>query len=385
MDEVYYVGVDLGGTRLRVCLACSEGVIVGRWVEGSPLRPYREGIWLDYHWLEIPMERRLGAVLRDRVCGYLEEGGISSSAVRGIGVSVPGRITGRGHFWGGNTPLRLAREGNRLYGIDAIWGLEDAFPRAVSRVENDGNAIARLQARYWQEVEGIAPERTFYLTLSTGVGGGNIFSIPNEVGHIRFSQSPPFLPPECGCGGRYCVEAFSSGTGLVRRAERIFRAYLEGSSEVEDWYDYERGRNGWVGSLVEFMEGSSLYMLFRRRGRIEAEDIFEGVGYPLSKEDLGGYLLWEAAEQLAYLALALAQVFGTEYIGVGGGIAFHNPCFLGELERFLGRLSTGDMVERLPRFFPTPLRDLAGDYASLYLVQERVFEFLLERGILGSG
>ncbi|PZF79339.1 ROK family glucokinase [Jiangella anatolica] len=87
-------------------------------------------------------------------------------------------------------------------------------------VENDANAAA------WGEFTFGAAEDIddmILLTIGTGVGGGVVLDgkiyrgahgIAAELGHLR-------LVPDghlCGCGLRGCIEAYASGTALVREA-----------------------------------------------------------------------------------------------------------------------------------------------------------------------
>jgi glucokinase len=87
-------------------------------------------------------------------------------------------------------------------------------------VENDANAAA------WGEFQFGAGEDVndmVLLTIGTGVGGGFVLDgaiyrgahgVAAEVGHMRVVPDGHL----CGCGLRGCLEAYASGTALVREA-----------------------------------------------------------------------------------------------------------------------------------------------------------------------
>lgn len=87
-------------------------------------------------------------------------------------------------------------------------------------VENDANAAAWGEFRFGA---GEDVDDLLMLTIGTGVGGGIVvdgrlrrgaFGIGGEVGHIRMVPGGVL----CGCGNRGCLEAYGSGTALVRGA-----------------------------------------------------------------------------------------------------------------------------------------------------------------------
>lgn len=87
-------------------------------------------------------------------------------------------------------------------------------------VENDANAAAWGEFRFGAAED---VDDMILLTIGTGVGGGVVLDgkiyrgahgIAAELGHMR-------LVPDghlCGCGLRGCIEAYASGTALVREA-----------------------------------------------------------------------------------------------------------------------------------------------------------------------
>jgi glucokinase len=95
-------------------------------------------------------------------------------------------------------------------------------------VENDANAAAWAEFRFGaaEDVNDMV-----LLTIGTGVGGAVVLDgalyrgangIAGELGHLRIVPDGQY----CGCGLRGCLEAYASGTALVRNA----RAAANGSA-----------------------------------------------------------------------------------------------------------------------------------------------------------
>ena len=98
-----------------------------------------------------------------------------------------------------------------------------AHPSRV-HLDNDANAGALAELRF-----GAARGRrhAIYLTMSTGIGGGLILDgrlyrgatfNAGEAGHQVIVPGGP----ACGCGGRGCLEAVASGSGIASRLRARF-------------------------------------------------------------------------------------------------------------------------------------------------------------------
>jgi len=103
-------------------------------------------------------------------------------------------------------------------------------------IDNDANAGALGEALYGAG-RGYRP--LFYLTLSTGIGGGIVTegdriyrgadSYAGEIGHITLRPDGP----ECLCGSRGCFERMCSGLWLERDHARPAQALLQEAGFVE--------------------------------------------------------------------------------------------------------------------------------------------------------
>jgi glucokinase len=102
-------------------------------------------------------------------------------------------------------------------------------------MDNDANAGALGEARYGA-AHGCDP--MFYMTLSTGVGGGIVASgevyrgadsWAGEIGHITVKPDGP----ECLCGARGCLERMCCGLWLERDHGRTAQQLMSEPSFVE--------------------------------------------------------------------------------------------------------------------------------------------------------
>ena len=144
--------------------------------------------------------------------------------VAGIGAAVAGPVEPTtGTFF--QPPNLMVLDG---ISFKALW--EEAFQVPVW-VGNDAN-LAALGEHYFgagkESADKGHPVKTlFYVTVSTGVGGGvvdkgSVFLGANgltaEIGHTMVDTTVDAL--QCQCGARGCLEAIASGTGIERIAKQ---------------------------------------------------------------------------------------------------------------------------------------------------------------------
>ena len=201
----YAVGVDVGGTSVKLGLFSTEGVLLDKW--------------------EIPTRtQQQGACILPDIASSIEETlsvrHISLKDVEGIGIGVPGPVdnTSTVHKcinlgWG---VFNLKEEMNRLL---------PAIPNVAAG--NDANVAAL--GELWQG-GGKGYDSAVMFTLGTGVGGGivvdgRIIAGKNggagELGHITVE---PAETERCACGKYGCLEQYASAAGIVRLAKRMLAA-----------------------------------------------------------------------------------------------------------------------------------------------------------------
>lgn len=96
-------------------------------------------------------------------------------------------------------------------------------------VDNDANVAALGEYRFGA---GQGYDSLFYITISTGVGGGWILNgqpwrgadgMAGEIGHIVVDPTGPV----CLCGKQGCVERFTSGPYMAQNAKDILQSQQE--------------------------------------------------------------------------------------------------------------------------------------------------------------
>jgi len=204
------VGIDLGGTQLRVALADARGRL--RTILRRPTEAHRGRA----HVIE-----RIVAAVHD----VLTEEGVKATEVRALGLSMPGPVDPAAGIV--ISPPNLP--GFINVPLNQILTKATAIP---SFLHHDAHLAA-----LGESLHGAARGATnvIYVTVSTGIGAGLILNgelyagahgIAGEVGHIVVQPGGPL----CTCGNRGCVEAIASGTGIARAARE--RAPLDPDSAL---------------------------------------------------------------------------------------------------------------------------------------------------------
>jgi len=198
--KLHALAVDVGGTNVRVALVDRDGRV--HYKRSRPTESQRGRAAILEH---------LFTVIRE----VIDISGLDTLC--GIGVSQAGAT---------DPGTGVIRGSPNLPGWDGLSlkaDLERNFSSPVV-VANDANAAAVAEQRYGA-ARGYSS--VFYMTVSTGIGGGAIVDgklylgsrgYAGEVGHMTIDKDGPV----CDCGGRGCLERLSSGTALARIArERL--------------------------------------------------------------------------------------------------------------------------------------------------------------------
>lgn len=190
------IGVDVGGTKIAAGLVDQSGKVLATERTESPAKHPDEIV------------ATIGQLVTRLSDGY---------DVEAVGVSAAGFVDKARA-----TVLFAPNLAWRDESLKKLLEKETGLPVVV---ENDANAAA------WGEFTFGAGEDIddlLMLTIGTGVGGGVVldgelmrggFGVAAEVGHI--AMVPDGEP--CGCGNHGCLESYSSGRALVRRAQEEAR------------------------------------------------------------------------------------------------------------------------------------------------------------------
>ena len=194
----YFIGVDVGGTKVAAGLVDSSGNVLS--MTRTPMKANgtaQEG--LD------SVRKAVDTLLRDS----------DSGDVRAIGICSPGPLD---PFTGvvinpPNLPC--------WHGFPLADALREIYSVPV-RVDNDANAAALAEAQWGA---GIGYRNVFYATIGTGIGTGIIFD--RKIFHGRTGaaaegghNSIDYQGPRCGCGKPGCIEVLAAGPAIGLRARK---------------------------------------------------------------------------------------------------------------------------------------------------------------------
>lgn len=184
------IGIDLGGTNLRVARVDQDGTV-------TALRAERVGS------SRAEQLRRIHALTRELAGPDAPD----HSVISGIGVGIAGRVRqSDGHILSAGF-LDLADEPLR-----AVMEEEHRVPVVV---DNDAHMAMTAEL----EVGAASGHRHVVMfTIGTGVGGAIVIDgaiyygsgIAGQLGHVTVASAGP----ACRCGRTGCIETFSSGTVL---------------------------------------------------------------------------------------------------------------------------------------------------------------------------
>jgi len=193
------IGVDIGGTLLRAALFDTQLSMLERAQQETRAS---EGI-------DAVLER-----LYETITQVLPE---DMDSLLGIGIATPGPLDAKQGV--------VLQTPNLPFFETPLQALVHERFRVPVYVGNDAD-LAGL-AEYMMGA-GQGSSTLVYMTISTGVGGGIVIDnkpligggLAGEIGHMVIDPHGPL----CGCGHPGHLEAFSSGTGIVRNARRRLEA-----------------------------------------------------------------------------------------------------------------------------------------------------------------
>lgn len=200
----YVLGVDIGGTTVKLGLLSSEGAMLEKWE--IPTRTTEDGAGI------LP---DVAQAIRD----VLTARGIEPQQVEGIGIGVPGPVDERGV---------VHRCVNLGWGVFSVRERMNQLLPEIPHVAAGNDANVATLGELWQGGgKGGGHKSAVMFTLGTGVGGGVVLNGgivhganggAGEVGHMTVET----LETEaCSCGKRGCLEQYASASGVVRLARRM--------------------------------------------------------------------------------------------------------------------------------------------------------------------
>ena len=199
---MYFIGIDIGGTWIRIALASKDGNIVKKIVFRTP----REGD--RYTIANLIIEN-----IQRSFCEALKD----VKAI-GIGTAGPMDLASGTVLNSPNIPIHTFELGKPI---------QDALKRPVIMANDCVAAV------WGEKVLGLGREyeNIVYITISTGIGGGMIVNNSlllgkmgnaHEIGHIVVDVSGKM---RCGCGGYGHWEAYAGGANIPRFASKLLEEW----------------------------------------------------------------------------------------------------------------------------------------------------------------
>ncbi|WP_428909615.1 ROK family glucokinase [Niallia sp. Krafla_26] len=321
MEEKWLVGVDLGGTTIKMAFISMDGDILYSWEIDTDKR--ESGKY-------IPASIARGI---DRKLQELDQ---TKSRLIGVGIGAPGPVNEKD----GSIEVAI-NLGWKNFPLKEILQRETSLPVVV---DNDAN-IAAI-GEMWKGA-GQGAKNMICVTLGTGVGGGLIANgeivhgvngAGGEIGHI---VSVPKGGAPCNCGKKGCLETVASATGIVRLT-------VEELSTKED-----------QSSLREIYENSQT---------ITAKQVLDAVSE-------GDALAKKVVEEVTYhLGLALANLangLNPEKIVIGGGVSKAGDTLLEPLKEQFASFAFPRVAQGVELVTAT-LGNHAGVIGGAWLVKEKL-------------
>jgi glucokinase len=294
MNEKWVVGVDLGGTTIKMAFVTKYGEIVSKWE--VPTDTSNEGRNITLH-----IAKAIDSKLAE-----LEE---TKEKLQGIGMGAPGFIEMSTGFI-----YQAVNIGWRNFPLKDRLEMETGLPVIV---DNDAN-IAAL-GEMWKGA-GDGAKDLLCITLGTGVGGGLIANgdilhgangMAGEIGHITAVPDGGY---QCNCGKIGCLETVASATGIVRLAKENIENY----------------------------EQSKLYPLYKNDNKLTAKHIFDASS---SGDEYAIQIVDRFSFYLGLAAANLCNALNPEKIVIGGGVSQAGDVLLNAFNKWFNQFALPRVVD----------------------------------------
>ncbi|WP_078552839.1 ROK family glucokinase [Bacillus alkalicellulosilyticus] len=268
--EKWLVGIDVGGTTIKMAFITTAGEIVSKWE--IPTNTEDGGKYIT---------KEIGQSLAEKV----SELGESKEKLQGIGIGAPGFIN--------------METGFIYHAVNIGWRdfpLKDSLEEETGLsviVDNDAN-IAALGEMWLGAGDGA--NDLLCVTLGTGVGGGivsngnivqGVNGMAGEIGHLTSVVEGGY---QCNCGKTGCLETVASATGIARLA-------TDGLSTYSD---------------------SSLHQVMEQDGKLTSKAVFDAYA---AGDSLAKQAVETTCFHLGFAIGNLANAINPAKIVIGGGVS----------------------------------------------------------------
>ena len=317
MFEKYRIGVDVGGTNVKIALVDKKGEI--KFPKTVPTRA------------EMGYEYTIGNI-QQSIKDLISEAGIEKNALEGIGFGFPGQIDCDKGI------VRLAPNIPGWVNVPISEIMQKEFNVPV-KVDNDVRCAALAELNYGA---GVGCKNLICITVGTGIGSGLIINgkivrgasnAAGEIGHIKLEMHDGLL---CGCGDRGCLEAYASGPSIVAMAKE----YVMGGKSAKF-----REIAGSIDAITPAIVAQAA-----NEGDAVAKKIFEIMG-----------------EYIGIGLTSVVNLLNPEKIVIGGGVADAGDILLEPLRKTL-KSRTMPIQGRAVEVVPAQLGNTAGIIGSSLLI-----------------
>lgn len=312
------IGVDIGGTTIKIGIITQEGSILNKWEIDTNKSDGAKSIPNDI-WTSIEQK--------------LKELNLEQKCILGIGIGAPGFVD----IDTGNVSIAV-NLGWQDFKLGEILKELSGLPIIV---DNDANIAA--VGENWKGSGGHATN-IIAVTLGTGVGGGIIANgqvingvngTAGEIGHI--TVEPGGSP--CNCGRNGCLETVASATGIVRQG-------------------MEAIQSGQTTSLKE--------RYLANANKLTAKDVFESAA---SGDELAQQIIDRVTDVLGLAIANMATVTNPSIIVIGGGVSKAGEKLLEPLRKAF-QSYTLPRINEGTQFVIASLGNDAGIIGGAYLVKQ---------------
>ena len=269
MAKKYSIGVDVGGTNIKIALVDKTGSIVY-----SDTVPTRAEMGYEYTINN----------MKKAISDLIAQTKVAKEDISGIGFGFPGQIDCD------NGVVLLAPNIPGWVNVPIAKIIEKEFSIPV-KVDNDVRCAALAELNYGA---GKGTQNLICITVGTGIGSGLIINgkivrgaknVAGEIGHIKLQMHDG---PLCGCGDTGCLEAFASGPAIVAMAQE----YILGGKSTK----YRELANP---DITPYIVAEAA-----KQGDVVAKRIFEIIG-----------------EYIGIGLVSVINLLNPEKIVIGGGVA----------------------------------------------------------------
>jgi len=304
--KLYSVGVDIGGTSIKVGVVSKDGKIIAKTAVDTLSELGPKGVVNQ-------IIKGINNVLPE----YIKE-------IEGIGIGAPGIVS---------IEKGTVEHPPNLYNWKKVHLgklIEDEFRLKVT-VENDANAAAIGELMYGA---GRQFEDFIMITLGTGVGGGIILNrkiyrgeigAAGEIGHTTIDYNGPL----CNCGANGCVETYIGNGYLVDQVIR--EKHNQKNSKIFELLDHN----------LDYLTP-----------KIISDAAQQG-------DDFARKVIIDAGRYLGIGLASVVNILDISKIIIGGGVAGFGKLLFDSVENSLREKTLKSLRSRV-KIYPAKLKNEAG-------------------------